>query len=756
MSFAALILLPAFVPRLRLYHANHSPNARRLPRGEIDFMMRIAIVGGGPGGLITAYLLEQYCSDLCEITLFEAGPRLGGKVVTKQFTTAPIPYEAGVAELYDYSHFGPDPVRQLVKKLGLATVSMSGPTVILGNAVLRNARDIRRHFGQKTALALQAFHQQCRDLCTPTDYYEGHWQDDNQHPWAEKTFREVLDEISDETARKYVEVAVRSDLATEPHLTSALNGLKNVLMDDPRYLRLYSIQGGIEGLTAGLAKSISSPVLLESPVVRVGKDEQGTYRLTTRRQGRFEEHDFDLVVLALPNYWLERIEWGTRELRLAMQKHLAHYDQPAHYLRISALFKKPFWRPVVPGAYFMTDAFGGCCVYDEGARHACDPYGVLGWLLAGNDAMALCNLDDRSITDMALDSLPAALAEGRRLFLEGRVHRWVGTISGLPGGQPTHGTRERHLPEPQHHAGLFLVGDYLFDSTINGVYDSADFVTDMLLTLLRKKKYASAPAGIAASTNGQPATANVIFIANGAKNSRDGLVDKDYHDLYDGERPYEESWKEYFCELYTIDLIRTIWGWSPPYRLLDCGSASGLTLAAFAKVGVEAWGVENSEYIHRRTPSKWRKRNLLGDVRDLPFPDNSFDFVYDTCLCHLPEEDLDQAIRELFRVCRVGVFYGGYTSDMTVGVIEAYDIFDDARSLFTLWEWSELFLRNGFRVAASDPKVLGRAWKIETDANEGDVPWYPDAESMRYCFYSKPNVCRRRVGAKPQATGWAS
>ena len=36
------------------------------------------------------------------------------------------------------------------------------------------------------------------------------------------------------------------------------------------------------------------------------------------------------------------------------------------------------------------------------------------------------------------------------------------------------------------------MGDYLFDSTINGVYDSADFVTDLILTELRKQKYAAA------------------------------------------------------------------------------------------------------------------------------------------------------------------------------------------------------------------------------------------------------------------------
>jgi hypothetical protein len=40
----------------------------------------------------------------------------------------------------------------------------------------------------------------------------------------------------------------------------------------------------------------------------------------------------------------------------------------------------------------------------------------------------------------------------------------------------------------------------------------------------------------------------------------------------------------------------------------------------------------------------------------------------------------------------------------------------------------------------SDPEVLARAWKIEVEANEGDSPWYQDPESMRYCFYSKPDA----------------
>jgi monoamine oxidase/SAM-dependent methyltransferase len=696
-------------------------------------MTRIAIVGGGPGGLLSASLLEEFCSDLCDVTLFEAGPRLGGKVLTQRFATADVPYEAGVAELYDYSHFGPDPVKDLAKKLGLSTVRMTGPTVILGDAILRNARDIRRHFGSNTLQALEAFHERCRELCSPAEYYEGHWQDDNQHPWGNKTFREVLDEIPDETARKYVEVAVRSDLATEPHLTTALNGLKNVLMDDPRYLRLYSIEGGIERLIEGVAKKLTCPILLESPVVRVAASEHGTYRLTTRRQGRFEEHDFDLVVLALPNYWLQRLDWGNTELRLAMQKHLAHYDHPAHYLRISVLFQEPFWRDQVPGAYFMTDAFGGCCVYDEGARHSCDPYGVLGWLLAGNDALALSNLDDKRLIEMALDALPQPLAQGRHSFIEGRVHRWVGTISGLPGGQPTYETRQRHLPDPRNHSGLFVVGDYLFDSTLNGTYDSADFVTDMILSRLRKEKYANQLTGLPATNgNGHHAT-------NGSANGHNGQLDKSYHELYNGEQSYEDSYQECFNADWTVQLIEAVWGCSPPYRLLDCGSASGLTLQAFADAGIEAWGVENSAHIHSRTPAKWKKRNVLGDVRDLPFPDNYFDFVYDTSLCYVPPEDLDQAIKEVLRVCRVGVFFGGVTSDMTKEVIEDYNLFKGVQSLYTLWEWSEIFMRNGFRVAVTDAKVVARVWEIESEIDEDDWYWYPDAETMRYCFYSKTN-----------------
>ena len=49
------------------------------------------------------------------ITLLEASGRLGGKLQTRRFDSAPVMYEAGVAECYDYETLGHDPLRQLVE-----------------------------------------------------------------------------------------------------------------------------------------------------------------------------------------------------------------------------------------------------------------------------------------------------------------------------------------------------------------------------------------------------------------------------------------------------------------------------------------------------------------------------------------------------------------------------------------------------------------------------------------------------------------
>lgn len=459
---------------------------------------RVAIIGGGPGGLITAYYLERRSPVPCTITLFEASPRLGGKIVTQKFNMAPVAYEAGAAELYDYSMLGPDPLRELIAEIGLSISPMAGETVVLNNRLLKTDADIQREFGETTWKALQRFKRQARAAISPAEYYESNWEEDNADPLSKHSFRALLKRVPDDTARRYLEVMVHSDLATEPADTNAMYGLQNYLMNEPDYLRLYTIDGGIERLPQELAKRLSARISLNQPVVRVEGRPQGTYRVFSRRRREVVSEDFDFVVVALPNNWIPAVEWGGPVLAEAMHRHHAHYDYPAHYLRVSLLFERPFWRDQIAESYFMLDAFGGCCVYDESSRTAAGTYGALGWLLAGDAALTMSNFPDEVLFMKMLDSLPRSLGTARDWFLEGRVHRWVGTVNGLPGGMPAREPDSRHVPEPSQHPGLFVVGDYLFDSTLNGVVDSADIAAEYIIEIVDEQRALSAAVSVSA------------------------------------------------------------------------------------------------------------------------------------------------------------------------------------------------------------------------------------------------------------------
>ena len=443
---------------------------------------RICIIGGGPGGLMTAYRLEQKAKFPCELTLFEASSRLGGKIVTPHFRSLPVRYEAGAAELYDYSRLGPDPLRELVGELGLETRPMWGDAVLLGDRILSLESDIERELGEAALRAVRGFAARATANVSTSDYYEPDWKTVNDDPLGGLSFASLLDEVEDEGARKYLEVAVHSDIATEPWKTNGIYGLQNYLMMHPAYMQLYSIAGGLERLPRELAARIGAKVCFNQPVVAVElDDEEDVYLVSSRAEGELVTEEFDIVVVALPINWIPLIEWRGTTLARAMRKHTEHYSNLAHYLRVSLLFERPFWRARVAGSYFMIDGLGGCCVYDETARDSMDPRGVLGCLIAGDAALTLANMDDYSLIEHVSRALPGLLREPDVPLLEGRVHRWLGAVSALPSGYPMHEPDERHVPEPLEHPWLFTVGDYLFDATLNGVLDSTDTVVDWIL-----------------------------------------------------------------------------------------------------------------------------------------------------------------------------------------------------------------------------------------------------------------------------------
>lgn len=117
---------------------------------------------------------------------------------------------------------------------------------------------------------------------------------------------------------------------------------------------------------------------------------------------------------------------------------------------------------------------------------------MLNWLIAGSDALAYANLSDEELIDAALKSLPASLGDARAHFLEGKIHRWLSSVNALPGGLPVRDVMTNHRPEPKEHPGIVVVGDYLFDSTLNGLLDSSDAATDIVVTEMMRLRRARA------------------------------------------------------------------------------------------------------------------------------------------------------------------------------------------------------------------------------------------------------------------------
>lgn len=685
--------------------------------------MRVAIIGGGPGGLLTARHLAAKAGDACAITIFEASERPGGKIVTGQFSGVG-PYEAGVAEIYDYSTRGPDPLRELiVDELGLEVKHIAGGPCIVNDKIILSPQDLATHFGERTRDEVLAFRAKCAEMLSPEAFYLSVAEADNAHPWSQISGEALLArEIADETARRYVRVMAHSDVSAPPHQTNGLTYLKNVLMDVDGYMDIYSVIGGNEQIVERLVDDLDAELRLNSPVRSVEPLGDGAYRLEIDANGFVESHEFDYVVLALPLTALSMIHWRSTLLQETIDRHIAYFDRPGHYLRATLLFERPFWREHVPADWFMLDAFDGCCVYDESARHDFGKLGALAFLIAGNAALSLANVPDERIERMCLDALPPQFAEASELLLDRRIHRWMASVNALPGGLRTRRRAVNHRPEPQRLPGILMVGDYLFDATLNGVLDSADAATDIIMGDLLRARRAAQTIGDALGADRWPEAAAT-----------------------------EETLDRFFPADALADMLRIAYGASKGARILHIGSASGRLVAALRALGLDAHGIEADRLAHAATAPELDPYNLSGDLTDLPFEDGAFDVVVETGLCRLPPQQVARAIAEIRRVVRQGVLLGSVTTDLPIDLIERHELLDGAQTLASRWDWSEKLYAAGFTHALMDQR-LDEVWKRAVETGAGVGHWYEDAESVLYCFYRRGAApCAIETNAAPPA-----
>ena len=686
---------------------------------------RVAVIGGGPGGMFTAWHLAAKAGPACQITIFEASDRLGGKILTGQFAGVG-PYEAGVAEIYDYSRLGPDPLHDLIiKDLGLQPKYLHGGPCVLDGKIILDPDGLAEAFGERTRDEAASFRQRVADLLSPEAFYFSIPKQDNAHPWASISGAALLErEIKDDAARRYIRTMAHSDVAAAPHQTNGLNFLKNVLMDVDGYMDVFSVVGGNEQIITRLEEELDAEIRLNSNVTAVEPMAGGGYRLEMLVNGVVETATADYVVVALPLASLSTIHWRSDGFEAAMDKHIGYFDRPGHYLRASLLFQRPFWRDELDADWFMLDAFDGCCAYDESARNGYNGYGVLAFLIAGNAALALANVSDQRIEQMCLDALPPQLAHGKELLLDRRIHRWMASVNAIPGGSPARSRAINHCPDPERLPGFLMVGDYMFDATLNGVLDSADAATDLILSDVVRRRRVQ-PRREAAG--GSPAVP-----VHGALNLA------------------LEQIEELMSVPALAGILAATWGLGRGAKLLHVGSGAGHMVGALRALGFDATGVEGNRAACLATPPELMKHNFHGDIACLPFEDGEFDAVIETGLCRAAPDDVDKAIAELRRVTKRGVILGSVTTDLSIDVIERFNLLEDTSVLCSRWDWSEKFYAAGFAHALFNPERLGDAWERAETSGASPTQWYEDAESLLYCVYEPaPQPSAPRI-AEPQ------
>jgi SAM-dependent methyltransferase len=93
-----------------------------------------------------------------------------------------------------------------------------------------------------------------------------------------------------------------------------------------------------------------------------------------------------------------------------------------------------------------------------------------------------------------------------------------------------------------------------------------------------------------------------------------------------------------------------------PERVLEVGCATGIILRNLRALGIEAIGIDISEYATKNAVCK--DSVLQATAADLPFADNSFDLVFGChCIEHVPPSLLEKAIAEQARVSSRWVFH---------------------------------------------------------------------------------------------------
>lgn len=172
-------------------------------------------------------------------------------------------------------------------------------------------------------------------------------------------------------------------------------------------------------------------------------------------------------------------------------------------------------------------------------------------------------------------------------------------------------------------------------------------------------------------------------------------------DYWDGDRKYGYGGYGYDGrQRATAEAMAKHYGIEPGHKILDVGCGKGYLLYEFTQIvpGVEVVGIDISSYALEHSKEEVKPVLELGNAVNLPYEDNSFDFVVSiTTLHNLYNYDLHRAVKEIERVGRGGKKYiavESYRNEREKANLLYWQL--TCRSFYTPKEWEWVFEQCGY------------------------------------------------------------
>lgn len=160
-------------------------------------------------------------------------------------------------------------------------------------------------------------------------------------------------------------------------------------------------------------------------------------------------------------------------------------------------------------------------------------------------------------------------------------------------------------------------------------------------------------------------------------------------------------------------------------KILDLGCGNGRLLEIFKEIKINYWGIDSSERLIGIAKRKYPKNKFeVGDLLNLPFPNNFFDRVFAIrVLHHIPSQEFRiQALQEIKRILKPG------------GTL-----------ILTVWNvWESKYKINLLRMIKNCfLKIIG---KSKLDFGDAFVPWWKVNEKiLRYFHFFTKRELRKIV-----------